>query len=314
MLDIDTLRPLLRALEAVEREHGRTVPTIDMALYQFLGKDTEPLALDLLTALIKDRSLTLEHFESTAHELASNHTQCRYELTVRWLLSGSHALCRSASDLLALHSERPFEATAQSLGLPPEQQYFLCRKAIGWLFHYPVVCCSIIVSVLRAADPQLSDRVGGLLFDPLLVSYAGGAKDYLEAIRAADPAYGAVRNALAKAREFYADLEGVGVVRELQPSDYQRDVQRQRSRDQANEIQKQAEAQSVFLRSGAVHRTFILYGRRSLAYVTGYDGTRQAVEMDLQTVTTTWELPSRDTLDPVGRHYMLSVFRLERMR
>jgi hypothetical protein len=47
MLDIDTLRPLLRALEAVEREHGRTVPTIDMALYQFLGKDTEPLALRL---------------------------------------------------------------------------------------------------------------------------------------------------------------------------------------------------------------------------------------------------------------------------
>jgi hypothetical protein len=314
MLDIATLRSLLRALEGVEREQGRTVQTIDMALSQFLGKDTEPLALNLLTTLIKDRGLTLENFESTAHELASDHPERQYELTVRWLLSGSHALCRSAGDLVSLHSKRHFDATAQPLGLSAEQQYFLCRKAIGWLFPYPVVCCSIIVSVLRAADPQLSERVSELLFDPMLVSYAGAAKDYLETILAPDTAYGAVRNVLAKATNFYVDIEGVGVIRELQPSNYQRDVHSQRSRDQAREFQKQAEAQSVFLSSGAVHRTFILYGKRSLTYVTGYDGTRQAVEMDLQTFSTTCELPTRDTLDPVGLHYMLRVFQLERMR
>jgi hypothetical protein len=263
--------------------------------------------------LIKERGLKLDDFDTTAHELGNNDPQRQYELTVRWLLSGSHALCRSVGDLLALQCKRPFDATAQPLGLTPQQLFFLCRKAIGWLFPYPVACCSIIVSVLRAADTELSESISELLFDPMLVSYAGEAKAYLEDIRVPDSAYGAVRYALAKADKFYADLEAIGVIKELQPSDYQRDVQRQRSLDQAKEIQKQAESQSIFLSTGAVHRTVILYGRRSLTYVTGYDGTRQAVEMDLQTISTSWELPRRDTLDPVGLSYMLRVFQVERM-
>lgn len=313
VLEIATLRTLLRALEGLEPDHGRTISTLDMALPQLLGKDTEPLALDLLTTLIKERGLKLDDFDTIAHELGNNNPQRQYELTVRWLLSGSHALCRSAGDFLVLQSKRPFDATAQPLGLTSQQLFFLCRKAIGWLFPYPVACCSIIISVLRAADTELSESISELLFDPMLVSYAGETKAYLESIRAPDSAYGAVRYALAKADGFYADLEAIGVVKELQPSDYQRDVQRQRSVDQAKEIQKQAESQSIFLSTGAVHRTVILYGRRSLTYVTGYDGTRQAVEMDLQTISTSWELPRRDTLDPVGLSYMLRVFQVERM-
>lgn len=313
-LETAPLKTLLRALERVESSHRGTVSTIDMVIPELLGKDIELLVLDLLTALIRDCGLSIEELEATANELCSKNLSREYNLIVRWLLSGNAALCRSAADLVALESKRPFDATALSLNLTPEQQYFLCRKAIGWLFPYPVVCCSIIVSVLRAVRDQTSHNIAELLFDPILVSYAGDAKLYLEAIPASDSAYSAVQSALTKAASFYSALNAVGLIKELQPPEYQREVQRQQARDQAKEIQKQAEAHSVFLSSGAVHRTVILYGRRSLIYVAGYDGSQQAVDMDLQTVSTTWELPSRDTLDPVGLSYMLRVFQVERMR
>jgi hypothetical protein len=45
--------------------------------------------------------------------------------------------------------------------LTPVQQIFLCRKAIGFLFIKPVVCCSIIVSVLRGGDAEVQPRVVG---------------------------------------------------------------------------------------------------------------------------------------------------------
>jgi hypothetical protein len=160
-------------------------------------------------------------------------------------------------------------------------------------------------------DAIVSDQVAALLFDPILVSYAGEPKDYLGSIPATDSAYPAVREALAQVEKFQADLEAIGIIRELQPSEYQRDVVRQRQSDEMRAIQKQAESQSVFLSTGAVHRTNILYGRRALTYVAGYDGSQNAVEMGLKMISTTWELPRRDILDPIGLSYMFRVFQVE---
>jgi hypothetical protein len=312
-LDPDTLRKVARALEGIKPEQQGTVNTIDLAMLGLLGGGKEELALDLLTALVAG-GIAVGDFDATVHELSGQNLERLYRLTVRWLLSESRALCNATADLVVLDAKRPFDASVQPLGLTREQQYFLCRKAIGYMFAHAVVCCSIIVSVLRGGDATASEQVSELLFDPILVSYTGEARTHLESITESDSAYSAVRKALNRADKFAADLEAVGTVKELHPTEYQRDVVRQRVYDESRDIQKQAEKQSIFLSTGAVHRSTLLYGRRGLTYVTGYDGSRSPAEMDLKMIGTSWELPRRDITDPVGLNYMLRVFQVEKLR
>ena len=312
LLRDEALRTALLALEAVDPEHLGTVRILDMALRQLLGTQSEPQALDFLAAMLRDGKLTVKAFETTAHEMSHGDPQRLYELIVRWFLSGSIALCGNVSELVGFDQKRAFDTTAQPLGLTAVQQIFLCRKAIGFLFIKPVVCCSILVSVLRAGDRNVEGPVTELLFDPILLSYGGDAKEYLKSIPATDPAYGPIQNALAKDKNFYAGLDAAGTIKELHPSDYQRDVVRQRAHDEMQAAHKLALSRSTLL--NLVRRSTILYGKRSLTYVTDYDGSQRAVAMDLKSFEVSFELPRREILDPVGLEYMLRMYRVEKFR
>lgn len=174
----------------------------------------------------------------------------------------------------------------------------------------PVICCSILLSILRAGNRDVEGPVTSLLFDPILLSYSGEAKEYLNRIPATDPAYCAIQNALAKDRDFYAGLEATGTIKELHPSDYQRDVVYEQSNDEMRAAHKKAESNSVLL--SLDRRSTILYGKRSLTYVKDYDGSQRAVSMELKPFEASIELPRREILDPVGLDSMRRVFRVEK--
>jgi len=308
----EELRTALFALEDINPEHLGTVRILDMALWQLLDTKSDALALDFLTAKLRDGKLTVKNFESTAHKLTNGNSQRLYELIVRWFLSGSIELCSNVNELVGIDKNRAFDTTVQPLGLTAVQQIFLCRKAIGFLFIKPVACCSIIVSVLRAGDPDVERPVADLLFDPILLSYGGDAKEYLKRIFAPDSAYGPVQIALAKDEEYYAGLEATGTIKALHPSEYQRDVVRQRTHDTMRSAQKKAESKSVLM--NLMHRSTILYGKRSLTYVKDQDGNHRAVALDLKSFGTSFEVPRQEILDPMGLDYLLRVFRLEKLK
>ena len=308
----EALRIALSALEAVNPEHLGTVRTLDMGLRCQLATMDEAVALDFLAAKLRDERLTIKNFETTAHELTHGDAQRLYELIVRWFLSGSIALCNNIVALVGFDMKAAFDTTARPLGLTTEQQIFVGRKAIGFLFLKPVICCSILVSILRAGNKDVEGAVSELLFDPILLSYGGAASEYLNGIPATDPAHRPIQSALAKARDFYAGLAATGEIKELHPSDYQRDLVYQRSRDEMHAAQKMAEHKSVLL--SLARRSVILYGKRSVTYVTDYDGSQRALAMELKSFEASFELPRREILDPVGLDYMLRVYRVEKLK
>jgi hypothetical protein len=104
----------------------------------------------------------------------------------------------------------------------------------------------------------------------------------------------------------------LGLIKELHPSDYERDVVRQRTYDEMRAAQKAAERESVLL--SVVHRSTLLYGKRSLTYVLDDDGSRRAVALDLHSVGVSFEMPRQDVLDPVGLDLMLRVYRVEKLK
>lgn len=309
-LDIETVGMALNALRAVDAEQLGTVRLVDSGLQRMVGTPNESQALDFLTETLRKGTLTIEQFHSTVHKLSTDKPQRVYELVAKWLLSGSIALASSTGQFVMAGKERVFNTSAQSLGLSSDQQLFLCRKAIGFLFFHPVTCCSILVSVIRAADEDVRAQVGQLLFDPILLSYGGGARDYLASLPSTDAAYGTVQNVLARFGDFYSAIDAIGSIKELHPSERQLDTAHQRAHDQMRETHKEVEKQSIFRK--LVHHSTILHGKRTLTYLADPGGQKRAFAMDLQKHSAYIELPHLEKLDPVGLDYMRRVCMVEK--
>lgn len=310
LLNDEAFQAVTVALEHVPPENLGTIRDLDIALHQLLGTPRENLILQLLTAKLADGRLTLENFQSTAGELRQAEPGRLYQLIVSWLLTGNLALCDNLHYLIRFGDKHAFQANIASLGLSAAQQVFVCRKAIGFLFTSPVACSSILVSVLRGDSKDAIDGVAELLFDPLLVNYGGEAVDYLKSIPTDDPAHVHVQKALKRHEAYIVGLKGVGVISELHPSEYQRDVVNQKSHDLMRSAQKEAEGKSVFL--NLVHRSTILYGKRSLTYIFDDDGSSRPVAMDLHSTGVSFEMPRHEIVDPVGLDLMLRVLRIEK--
>ena len=141
---------LQTALLALEAENPDTFVRCKPSIWDCSNSSaprTGCLCLYFLSAKLRDGKLTIKNFETTAHELTHGDPQRLYELIVRWFLSGSIALCNNIVALVGFDMKAAFDTTARPLGLTTEQQIFVGRKAIGFLFLKPV-------SAVRSSSPS----------------------------------------------------------------------------------------------------------------------------------------------------------------
>jgi hypothetical protein len=201
---------------------------------------------------------------------------------------------------------------ASSIDLSDVQKLFVCRKAAGYFFLEPIIAASIVVSVMRTADDALAEDLEWLLFNPLLVNYGGALRRYLGGITNDDRAHKSVQRALEHADRYLRDLNSVGEIRELRPSEHRRQLERLRAGLQMQEAMDAAQKASVLL--SLVKRSVLLYGRRSVTYITDRDGSRRPVEMELKSFGGSFEWPRLESIDPVGLEFMLRVLKAEQLR
>jgi hypothetical protein len=309
-IDRGSMKAALDALRVIDPTKAGIVHDLDNALSTLLKLPDGDLALDFLTDILSpdDSGFDLEQFKNVQHQMATGDRDRLFKLVVRWLLTGNHKLCAAVPAILTTGGHAtPFNTTTQGLGLTSDDQIFLAYKAIGYLFTNPVVAASIIVASLRDCDKATAKTLGELLFDPLLVNYGGKARDYLRTIKAGDAAHRPVKTALKQADAYVKGLDIKVPIKELHPTEYQRSVERMRTQDMMRNAHKQAEKMSVIM--SLVHRTTLLYGRRSITFVPGPDNKRQPVTMDLHSFSTSFELPRMEIIDPVGLNLILVQFR-----
>jgi len=314
-IDRSSMKAVLDALRVIDPTKAGLVHELDHALYTLLELPDGDLVLDYLSDILSpdDSGFGLKQFDSVKHQLATGDRDRLFKLVVRWLLTGNHKLCAAASDILTTAEHpTPFNTTTEGLGLTGADHIFLAYKAIGYLFTNPVVAASIIVASLRDCDKAAAKALGELLFDPLLVNYLGKARDYLRSIKAGDAAHGPVKKALKLADAYVKGLNTKGPIKELHPSEYQRSVERMRTQDMMRSAHKQAEKMSVIM--SLVHRSTLLYGRKSITFVPDPNNKRRPVTMDLHSFSTSFELPRMEILDPVGLSLILLQFRVAKRR
>jgi hypothetical protein len=316
ILNKECLRPLLGALDTIDPAHKRILEQLDLGLCTLVEGPFEVEAIEYLTRLFSrpENAIPFSAFSSFGHQLLQGPPRRFHRVFVSWMLTAVHELCQGLSNLLrrAELERTPLVLSIEDFGLSADEQLFLCRKVLGYLFLEPVIASSILVSVLRACDDKLGKTVRTLLVNPLLLNYGGPVRDYLGSIEPADPAYGWVNDALRANDEYLLGLESTRSIRELYPSEDQQQIERLREFDRARRIRKEATKQSIFF--DLLKHSTVLYGKRSLTYVQNQQGERQPFEMELKPHSAYIELPRMEILDPVGLSYMLLVFRTERLK
>jgi hypothetical protein len=309
LFDRISIERALGALKATDPALGGIVDALDFALKAILSTPNGDLALNFLTDMLApDKGFDLKQFKSLKHDLSGGDRDRLFKLVVRWLISGNSNLGEAAAQILATGERAvPFDISTADLGLTGPDQVFLAHKALGWLFINEPVAASILVACLRSCDQAAAKKIGELLFDPLLVNYGGKARDYLKTVKKGDPAYRSVKAALKAADIYVNSLKIDPPVKELRPSEHQYNVERRRAHDRMRNAQKDAEKQSVLL--SLVHRSILLYGRRSITYVEEPGKKRRPVSMDMHSFSYSFELPRCEIVDPIGLNIMLLVFR-----
>lgn len=257
----------LNSVVHVDPGNTGTISHIDHALYQLVRDGHAENVIHLLGEVIErsQGQITLDAFQSTYHALTDAGADVVGSAVVYWLLGGgryiraclANEVCRVGNDA------PPFSIPTTALPAATSDQLFLCRKAVGWFFIDPLAAVEIPLAVLRDGSPDIASDVLNLIYDPLLLSYSGKLKEYLERYVADGGVNGSgITELLAQKAAFKDALEGIERLVELHPSEMQREAERVQWNEQMERGMEQKRRKSIF--EDLFSKQYILYGRSSL--------------------------------------------------
>jgi hypothetical protein len=231
-------------------------------------------------------------------------------LFAEWLSGGEFSLCSFLAELLGAGTKGAGVWVSKP-HLPPsaDDQIFLARKCIGFLWHHEVTAASILLSIVRYGQIKARAEAENLLFDPLLLSYGGDLRVFLEAQRANASRHisECTKRLISKHDAHIAGLETTQDLVELRPSIEHRRAVAMKDRDRNRDIQKRAHERSIFA-SLMTHYT-LLYGRKSFSIIRGAEGKKQPNISALSEFSHSVELPRLMVMDPVGFNATIAFFR-----
>ena len=310
---------LLGHLKHVKPTKKGTLDNIDYGVATLLEEAAAEKALRFLEELLllHTGTLTTKDFDRTADKILTNKTLLS-RVTTRWFLNGAPALCESVEKIVRKSHNDTLSIDIDTSELPTKDFkhiVFVARKAVGYLFTKPITATSILISLMRLApDDETQKCLGELLFDPLLINYPGSVREYVEA--QARQETGKVKATLDKAltelTAYLETLSNVPVLAALHPGQAHGEAYNRYAGELFEASMQEAEKHSVFFH--LVSKSTLLYGRKSINYVHGFGGSPRRMEMPMKSYSREMEFPRMEHLDEHGLNYMLRVFRAERWR
>lgn len=300
----------LLALLASGQPEDEFVKLLDIVLAGLITRGEVSEARDVVEKLILgEPAVPFTHFSSVLHELESGDAAVLDKWAVSWLQSESLSLSLALRrGLFAASEGRVFTFDfSQALDVPESDYLLIARKALGTFFSKPLFIASLLVSMMRNATGATLGALESLLFDPVLINYSGLRSDYLDEIAASptDPASKAVQQALQELRKY---LEGLGDthIRELQPSERERQLEHHRRNEQMQNEMVEARKSSIL--ASLVSEKVLLYGVGMASWVPEFPppqhmdgnetGPMRRMEQSLATIKHTFQLPRHSVLEP----------------
>lgn len=302
---------LINQLKEVSPEHLRIINNIDLVLKKLIENNFYHSVESLLESLLVKPKIRITLFNSFLYWLMTN-DKTLSELVTKWLLSRDVFLHRATSDIFHKISinKKDFQIIADVSILDSDSKLeFVSRKIIGWLFFYPILAGSFILSLHKSGSKTAQIKLENLLFEFLLVGYPLTFGDYLKS-QTVNPEYQAISEKLLKRLEDYdsALKESTGV-KELKVN--QEEIEKFWSK--SNEIiekAKNANEDSSILRQLCTTQN-LLYGRGVIQWIVDGSGEKRRLENELQSISVSSEIPRLLRVNPVWLEYILRELRYE---
>lgn len=310
ILDRDCLDAIMKLLRKIDPQHTDILEILDYAFSALIETGFLDTVLDLLENLVETSSgkISIARFKDFSREISKDRDTLA-SVAARWFGAGDLNICAGFASLLS-------ENARLNLGkgdLPKEYEdlAFMCRKVVGHLFMKPFVAASFLLSVIKHSDENSKNTAAELLFDPLLISYGGKLREYIEEFCAdlEGPATDVVQKMLDRKAAYLKDLEGIENLVELHPSEEQRHAAKERLNKAMSKSTKEAEQNSILQ---YIPKSYLLYGRSLMTFVEDPDGSTRKIEAPMGEMSFEFEHPSLDVIDPVGLQFLLFSFRIER--
>ena len=307
---------LLAALSNTKPQNIRTIDNIDQGLQIFFKKGYEDIVISFLENILLDnREISIKQFDSLSREIANSQDHLNMLIT-RWLLSKNVRLGRCVSDLLPFEPEGGIALSVDKRQLSDFIEgvhVFLAKKACGWLFiNHQISATAFIISLIELAPDKDIKSIIEILFNPLLISYPGSVKDYLNRVfkSASEKITYALQKLFDKFEKYHKALQSTCKIKELHPSQAHREAHnRWHSRLM---LASHEEASKNSILSMIATHSVLLYGKKSIYYIhhgPKDQGTRQ--ETPLQEFSFSVELPAMDVLNHNQLQLTLQKFKLE---
>ena len=309
------LRLVLSALQSVAPESKGTLGQIDHAIPSLINKGHFDLLSTFTEKLIQGSKgqIRLDALPSFWQELVNGDSRRFSKFVVDWLLEGNLYPCLSLQQQFAVaDSQKPLDLELEDIPAEPKDQAFVCRKAVGFLFMAPVTAASILVSILRHGDDHLAEDVLALLYEPLLTSFDGELRCYLERIvgKISDSTeVTRINEVLARRQETLDNFAAIETLVELHPSESHRQIEHIRQSQKMAQAMEESMEKSTLLNVMPVK--YLLYGTTTSSYVTDPNGAIRRVDAEMGLHSVSVEIPKSDIFDPEGLQMMLILFRCE---
>ncbi|MEP1521286.1 hypothetical protein [Ascidiaceihabitans sp.] len=306
----------LEKIATVDAKNKGTIDEIDMALTKLIESGEVRAASFAAHAIVKRSkgAIDVDSLDSFFHKLTNGSSAQLAQLTLDWLSLGSFFPCAVLNGAISEinQTEPAFPVSEIPLPKTANEQIFLCRKAIGYLFTHPMTAAAFSVAVLMRGHDDAKQHMAELLFDPLLLSYSGALKDWLEAFaKDHEISRPSIEEALRRAQVVWDDCQGAREVVELEPSENARALVYFQKMEEYERTRDESGRRSIF--ADLFTTQHLLYGDRSAFNImTSADSLEQKI-MPFSEISISSELPKGIFVDPIGLDMMLDQFRHERM-
>ena len=310
ILDQDCLDAIMKLLRKIDPEHMKILETLDFALPALVEAGFLDTVLDLLENLVGTSSgkISIEQFESFFRKISED-GETLASVAGLWFGAGDLNICAGFASLLSEGAR--LNLVEKDLPKEYEDLVFMCRKVVGHLFMKPLVAASFLLSVIKYSSEDGQDIAESLLFHPLLLSYEGKLKKYLEEFcaKSKEPTASIVQKVLDRKTAYRRDLEGIETLVELHPNEQQRQKARAFRNEQISESAKNAERNTILQ---DIPKSYLLYGRSLVTFVEDPDGSTRKLEAPMGEFTFEFEYPLLNVIDPVDLQFLLYSLRTER--
>lgn len=313
LLSKDIKSALLEVAKLVKAENNKSISNLDFYLSD-CSKDDFLTVVDIIEFIFINTKFTISinNFINLRNTLVQSPYQNLEFLITRWFLKRDISYGKMCLDCFSEEEDgRDIELRFDSSLLNQENIHlYLVKKACGWFFTKPITATSLITSLIETGSDEELGEMANIVFNPLLISYSGGVKDYLLRLKESSTpkVISFCDEVLSRFVIYHEGLSEALKLKELKPSVEHRELYNRLHEQQMNELMVKARERSFF--ASLFHESVLLYGRKSINYIyRGDHRTRQ--ETPLHTISHSIEFPSMSHLDPHSLDEILLVFRLE---